>query len=119
MQGRVGWTISQLRTAGVFGKMISQARIGWAHEFMPEADVVSASLATSPFLLIQNGQGIRGADFGASRDGAHVGQDWLEMGAGIQFDLNCGANLRLDYEGQFGRNNATAHFGTIKMGFQF
>ena len=119
MTGRLGWSVSYLRDAGFLGRMTAQFRAGWAHEFMPEADLVSASLVQSPFLLIQGNRAARLGGFGASRDGAHPGQDWLELGAGLRFDLDCGANLKFDYQGQFGRDGASAHFGSVKLGYEF
>ncbi len=119
MIGRLGWSVSYARDAGFLGKMTAQARAGWAHEFMPEADAVSASLLSSPFILIQGNRASRVGGFGASEDSAHAGQDWLELGAGVRFDLDCGLNLKFDYTGQFGRNNASAHFGSAKLGYEF
>ena len=119
MTGRLGWSVSYLRDAGFLGRMTAQFRAGWAHEFMPEADLVSASLVQSPFLLIQGNRAARLGGFGASRDGAHPGQDWLDLGAGLRFDLDCGANLKFEYQGQFGRDGASAHFGSVKLGYKF
>jgi len=48
MISRVGWQASHVRATG-WGRIISQVRLAWEHEFMPENGTVSGSLQTSPF----------------------------------------------------------------------
>lgn len=119
MIGRLGWSVSHTQDAGLLGTLTSQLRAGWAHEFMPESDTYSATLATSPFSLISGGTARSVGGYSAVGDDAHAGTDWLELGAGVRFDLDRNWNFRLDYEGQFGRNNATAHFGTARVGYEW
>lgn len=119
MIGRLGWSVSHTQKAGFLGRMTSQLRAGWAHEFMPESDTYSATLSTSPFTLVSGGNARSVGGYTAASDGAHAGTDWLELGAGVRFDLDRNWNLSFDYEGQFARNNATAHFGTARVGYEW
>ncbi|NNE93178.1 MAG: autotransporter outer membrane beta-barrel domain-containing protein [Verrucomicrobiales bacterium] len=119
MIGRVGWAITHSYDNAKIGRITSQFRAGWAHEFMPDSDTYSATLATSPFALVSGGSVRSIGGFTATGGGAHPGQDWLELGTGIRFDFDRNWNLRFDYEGQFGRNNASAHFGTVRLGYEW
>lgn len=118
MIGRLGWHVTHFADTRI-GRVTTQLRAGWAHEFMPEADVVSATLQTSPFLLVQGNHARRIGGFTAEADGAHPGQDWLELGAAVRLDFGGGWNSSLGYQGQFGRNNASAHLGTARLGYEW
>lgn len=116
--GRLGWHLSYT-TNTPLGRVTAQGRAGWAHQFTPEADTVQASLATSPFVLITGNRASRVGGFSAEKPGAHAGTDWLEIGASLRFDLVERWNLQLDYEGQFARRNAEAHFGSLKLEYEW
>jgi uncharacterized protein YhjY with autotransporter beta-barrel domain len=118
MIGRLGWQVSYATDTPV-GKVIVQGRANWAHQFMPEADTIQASLATSPFILVNGSSAHRVGGFAAESDSAHAGQDWLELGAGLRLDLDESWNVQLDYEGQFARNNASAHFAALKLEYEW
>ena len=119
MVGRIGWTVTHVGETGFFAKITTQLRTGWAHEFMPESYTYTATLATSPFLLVNGNSSRRVGGFSAKGGGAHVGQEWLELGAGVRCDLGESWNISFDYEGMYGRNNAIGHFGTARVGFEW
>jgi uncharacterized protein YhjY with autotransporter beta-barrel domain len=116
--GRLGWHLSYT-TKTPLGRVTAQGRAGWAHQFTPEADTVQASLAASPFVLINGNRATRVGGFTAEKPGAHAGTDWLEIGASLRFDLDERWNLQFDYEGQFARQNAEAHFGSLKLEYEW
>jgi uncharacterized protein YhjY with autotransporter beta-barrel domain len=118
MIGRLGWQVSYATDTPI-GKVIVQGRANWAHQFMPEADTIQASLATSPFILVNGNSAHRVGGFAAESNSAHAGQDWLELGAGLRLDLDESWNVQLDYEGQFARNNASAHFAALKLEYEW
>lgn len=118
MIGRLGWQLSYTTETPV-GRVTAQGRAAWAHQFMPESDSVQASLATSPFILVSGNHAARVGGFGAEGPGAHAGTDWLELGAGLRLHLDESWNVQLDYEGQFARNNASAHFAALKLEYEW
>lgn len=118
MIGRLGWQLAYTTETPV-GRLTAQGRAAWAHQFMPESDTVQASLATSPFILVSGNHAARVGGFGAAGDGAHAGTDWLELGAGLRLHLDESWNVQLDYEGQFARNNASAHFAAVKLEYEW
>ena len=116
--GRLGSQISYTTDTG-FGKVTLQGRAGWAHEFTPEDDPVSATLETSPFLLVTGSNTQRLGDYTATGNSAYVGEDWLELGAGVRLDLSRLWSVQVDYEGQFGRDDASAHFAGLKLSYEW
>ncbi|MGY8643185.1 MAG: hypothetical protein ACKVJU_19075 [Verrucomicrobiales bacterium] len=81
---------------------------------------MTTSLQTSPFALV-TGNNVRSiGGFTASEERAHSGADWLELGATTRLDIaNTGFNFQFGYQGMFGRNNATGHFGSAKIEFEW
>lgn len=57
--------------------------------------------------------------FGTNVNGPHVGQDWFELGTAVRLDLENQWNVSLDYSGQYGRDNATAHFIGARLGYEW
>jgi len=116
--GRLGGQISYTTDTSL-GKVTLQGRVGWAHEFSPENDSVSAELENSPFLLVNGSNVSRTGGYTAQGNGAHVGEDWLELGTGVRLELGRRWSMQLDYEGQFGRDNAEAHFVGLKLSYEW
>jgi len=116
--GRLGGHLTWYSDTPV-GKVTVQGRAGWAHEFTPDDDPVSAELATSPYLLVSGGNARRIGGFTAESDGAYAGEDWLELGASVRLDLSRRWNVQLDYEGQFARDDASAHFVGLKLSYEW
>lgn len=118
MVSRVGWQASHVRPTG-WGRIISQVHLVWEHEFMPENGTVGAALQTSPFAAVTGGSVRRFGGFSSESDGAHPGNDWMSAGAGLRFALENGWSLLTDYEGAFFRNNASQHYGSAKLSYEW
>lgn len=117
--GRLGGQVT-FRKSTNLGMLTTQARAGWAHEFLPESDTVTATLQTSPFILVSGGSASRVGGFTAEADGAHAGTDWIELGLSSRLDIqNTAFYVELGYDGMFGRNNASGHFGSTKIGYEW
>lgn len=115
---RIGWQITH-HAPTPLGRLTAQARLAWARECQPETDPVRAGLATSPYLLGSGSRWQRVGDFSATGEGAPPGSDWLEAGAGLRLSLNRDWSVALDYEGQYARDSAAAHFGTLRVEYQW
>ncbi len=119
MIGRLGG-YATFKTDTPFGLVTSQVSAGWAHEFMPDGGTVTTSLETSPFALVTGNNFRSFGEYTASEERAHAGTDWLELGATTRLDLqNTGFHFELGYQGMFGRNNASGHFGSAKIGYDW
>ncbi|MEC5128299.1 autotransporter outer membrane beta-barrel domain-containing protein [Verrucomicrobiales bacterium BCK34] len=103
-----------------FGWNTTQLRAGWAHEYSPENGNVTASLQTSPFALVTGGNAQSVGGFTVNQRGEHAGTDWLEVGATTRLDFqDSGAYLELGYQGMLLRENATGHYGSAKLGYEW
>ncbi len=118
MVSRVGWQASHVNNTG-WGRIISQVRLAWEHEYMPENGTVSGSLQTSPFALVTGGTARSVGGYTATSDGATVGTDWLSAGAGIKCELTQGWSFLVDYEGVFFRSDAGQHFGSARVSYEW
>ena len=119
MIGRLGgYATFKCNTAA--GLLTTQASASWAHEFDPENGNVTASLETSPFALVTGNSARSTGGYTAEQERAHAGADWLELGATTRLDIsNTGFNFELGYQGMFGRTNASGHFGSAKIGYEW
>ncbi len=119
MIGRLGgYATYKMDTA--LGLLTTQFSAGWAHEFMPENGNVTASLETSPFALVTGNNVQSLGDYTASEERAHAGTDWLELGVTSRLDiLSTDFHVELGYQGMLGRNNASGHFGSAKIGYEW
>jgi len=115
---RVGVHLTKRKRIGL-GMLTTQGRLGWGHEHKPDSGAVSATLATSPFLLTDGATATRVGGHTAVSQGAHIGTDWLEFGLSTQLDLSEQWNVRLGYEGQYGRDNGEAHMAMIMLGYEW
>jgi len=118
MVSRVGWQASHIRPTG-WGRIISQVHVAWEHEYMPENGTVAAGLQTSPFSAVTGGSVRRFGGFSSESEGAHPGTDWMSAGAGLRFELENGFAIRTDYEGAFFRNNASQHYASAKVSYEW
>ncbi len=118
MVSRLGWQASHVRTTG-WGRIVSQVRLAWEHEYMPENGTVSGSLQTSPFALVTGGTARSIGGYTATSDGATVGTDWLSAGVGLKCELNQAWSFLVDYEGVFFRSDAGQHFGSARVSYEW
>lgn len=119
MISRVGGFATFIRDTQA-GQLTTQLSAAWAHEFMPENGNVNASLQTSPFALVTGNNVQNLGSFTASTTRPHAGTDWLEVGATTRLDLaDTSFHVELGYQGQFFRNNASGHFGSAKIGYEW
>ena len=118
MVSRVGWQASHNRPTG-WGRIVSQVHLAWEHEFMPENGTVGAGLQTSPFSAVTGGSVRRFGGFSSESDGAHPGTDWMSAGAGLRFTMDNGWSLMTDYQGAFFRSNASQHYASVKVGYEW
>ncbi|MFK5922124.1 MAG: autotransporter outer membrane beta-barrel domain-containing protein [Verrucomicrobiota bacterium] len=118
MVSRLGWQATHTQATG-WGRLVSQVRLAWEHEYMPQNGVVGASLQTSPFALVTGNNVSRLGGFSAEDGGAYPGTDWLTAGAGLRFELANGVAFLTDYEGVFFRNNASQHYVSAKLSYEW
>ncbi len=118
MVSRLGWQVSHLRST-TWGRLVSQVHLTWEHEYLPENGAVGVSLQTSPFALVTGDNVRRVGGFSTESDGAQPGTDWVSAGAGLRFELRHGFAILTDYEGAFFRNNASQHFGSLKVSYEW
>ena len=118
MVSRLGWQATHALPTG-WGRLLSQVHLAWEHEYMPENGTVSASLQTSPFALVTGNSVRRIGGFTAEGDGAHPGTDWLAAGAGLRFEFDNGVAVLTDYEGVFFRSDASQHYASAKLSYEW
>lgn len=117
---RLGWQATVVRETRRFGEMQIQGRIAWEKEHLPANDRIGATLATSPFVLVTPGVGAeRIGGYGSSSPQAHPGSDWVAIGLGVRFHLYNDFDLLFDYEGHLFRNQATIHYGSVRLSRDF
>lgn len=119
MISRIGWQTSYTCQTARGHPIMTQAHLAWEHEYMPENGVVRADLQNSPFAAVTGGQVQRFGSFGAQSGGGEVGSDWMSAGVGLRFHLGKGLGLLMDYEGSFFRSDATQHYGSIKVNYEW
>ena len=109
---KLGWQVSFHTQAG-FCKIVPQLHASWAHEFLDDEESVRATLISSPFAAGP-------ADsFSASTQTAQPGTDYLAAGAGIEFIFGDSWSVNLGYEGEFFREDDSAHYASIRAGLSF
>ena len=113
-----GWQISSTREVNR-GWLTLQGRASWGHEFSPEADALRASLATSPFTLV-NGANVRQiGGFNLNIPGAQPGDNWLNLGVGARLLTHGGVGIHVDYQTEVFRQNQISHYVGAKISAQF
>jgi len=88
------------------GSVTSQLRASWAHEYSPDAGIVTAGLQAGGLTL--------------NRNRGRVGTDWVELGATTRLEFeNLPIHLELSYQGMLGWDRAVAHFGSLRLGYSW
>ncbi|NOX98837.1 MAG: autotransporter outer membrane beta-barrel domain-containing protein [Verrucomicrobia bacterium] len=118
MISRLGWQATHTQATS-WGRLVSQVRLAWEHEYMPENGVVGASLQSSPFALVTGNNVNRFGGFSAEDSGAAPGTDWLTAGLGLRFELANGVAFLTDYEGVFFRSDVSQHFASAKLSYEW
>ncbi len=111
---RLGWQASCR-----VGAITPQVRASWDHQNLDNTETVSAALVTSPYGIIEDGRYTSVGSFSASAPTAHPGRDYVNCGGGIMIEITDRARLIVDYEGHFGRNNASAHYAGARFSTPF
>ncbi|MEM1294009.1 MAG: autotransporter domain-containing protein [Verrucomicrobiota bacterium] len=111
----IGWQITGQRDVGG-GKLTAQVRLGWGHEYLDDLASAGVGLVNSPFVLPD---GSRAGDFGVGTDVRKPGSDFLGVGVGIDYSLGANLFLGVDYETRLFWDEASEHFGSLRLGIQF
>ena len=71
--------------------------------------------------LQNNGTSVQAinAPFTAAGGNQTPGQDYMVIGAGVNFQFTPDFNMQLGYQTQIFRNNMEAHFGSVRFGYRF
>jgi len=71
--------------------------------------------------LKNNGTSVQAinAPFTAAGGNQTPGQDYMVIGAGVNFQFTPDFNMQLGYQTQIFRNNMEAHFGSVRFGYRF
>ena len=71
--------------------------------------------------LKNNGTSVQSinAPFTAAGGNQTPGQDYMVIGAGVNFQFTPDFNMQLGYQTQIFRNNMEAHFGSVRFGYRF
>ena len=101
---RIGWSVSKKYTAN-FATITPQLRLSYERQNMSNNNATSASLINLPFTATTQSQS--------------PGQDYVVLGGGVNFDFTARVNLLLTYQTQLFRENMTAHFASIRLGYKF
>jgi uncharacterized protein YhjY with autotransporter beta-barrel domain len=115
---RVGWTASYKIEVGSVD-FIPQLRAFWERENLDDPDEATATLANSPTTIVTSSGSRKGKGFTAHGSEERPDSDYITLGAGLRIRIADKYGVVLDYEGQFGREQETAHFGSVKFDMPF
>lgn len=100
---RVGWSVSKkLKTS--WASITPQVRLSYERQNLKN-NGTSVELLNAPF--------------SANGGNQSPGQDYLVLGAGVNFAFNDQWNLMLGYSAQFFRQDQQSHFGSLRVGYRF
>ncbi|MCF7788403.1 MAG: autotransporter domain-containing protein [Prosthecobacter sp.] len=100
---RVGWSVSKKITTD-WAVITPQVRLSYERQNVRN-NGTSVTLINAPF----------------TATGGHQspGQDYMVLGGGINFQFTPTLSLLLNYQTQIFRNNLTAQFGSVRVGYKF
>lgn len=100
---RVGWAASKkIRTN--WAEITPQVRLSYERQNLAN-NGTSVSLLNAPFT--------------ANGSSQTPGRDYVVAGAGVSFAFDDQFTLLLNYQGQYFRDDMSAHFGSVQMGWKF
>ena len=100
---RVGWSLSKKLTTN-WARITPQVRLSYERQNLTN-NGTSVSLINAPFTATGGNQS--------------PGQSYMVAGGGVNFQFTDRISLLLSYQGQFFRNNLQAHFGSVRLSYQF
>lgn len=115
---RLGWQITKPVDTRI-GKLTTQVRASWAHEYRNESEAVNEALATSPYTLVTGGVATPVGGYSVSAKTAAPGKDYLEVGAGASLAIGRNASVTLDYTTNFFQSDSTNSYVSLTGGWKF
>ncbi len=115
---RLGWQASLPIDCGNGCVITPQVRASWNHEWLNSGDSVDLELKDSPFARVRGNSVNRFGEFGASAETTAPGDDYLSAGGGVSVTFG-DVFVLMDYEGHFFRDNAGAHYASLRIGAEF
>lgn len=101
---RVGWSASK-RFDTDWAVITPQLRLSYERQNMTNNNATSATLINLPFSSTTQSQS--------------PGQDYMVLGAGVNFVFSERLSLLLSYSTQLFRQDLQAHFGAVRIGYKF
>ncbi len=101
---RVGWSASRKYTTS-WAAITPQLRLSYERQNIASNNATSATLVNLPF--------------SASAQGQSPGQDYMVLGAGVNFQFSEACSLMLSYSTQLFRQDLQAHFGGVRLSCRF
>ena len=115
----LGWQLSYKINAGKI-TIVPQVRAAWEHEYLDDADMVSAELVNSPFFrTTSTGVERLPGNLRANQTTESLGTDYLAAGAGVAILVGDNLSFTLDYEGEFFRADSASHYASLRASFRF
>ena len=101
---RIGWSVTR-EIVTDFAIITPQLRVSYERQNISNNDGTSVNLINQPFMATTNNQS--------------PGQDYMVAGAGVNFQFTPVCSLLLTYQGQFLRQDMSAHFGALRLSYKF
>lgn len=101
---RVGWSASRKYTTS-WAAITPQLRLSYERQNITSNNATSATVVNLPF--------------SASTQGQSPGQDYMVLGAGVNFQFSEACSLMFSYSTQLFRQDLQAHFGGVRLSWQF
>jgi len=115
---RLGWHVSRpFQWGGV--EVIPQIHLAWRHEFLNDADLVTAELLQSPFMIGGGDTFQRVGQFNAASWTEAPTQDALEVGAAVAVQVSERARVILQYQASIFQEDGVAHGVSLTGSFNF
>lgn len=115
----IGWQVAVPLQLGAGVIVTPHLRASWAHEFLNEEELVDLSLARSPFGVFNGNAVQRVGRFGVSGKTTSAGNDYLDLGAGVMFQLGQRWSLAADYVAHLFQDDALVQFVSLTGGVRF